>query len=308
MCTAYEIDGADYDVDFLVADAFEAAMAEEGMYRIIRPTLMAPVILPDRTFRIMSWGFRYTPRGQKKPRTVVNSREDQLKIGLWRDKFKSNRCLIPASAFFEWVQADDGKMMPLRFTRPGKKAILIAGVWGEEEGRGECFSMITTEPTVAIGAVHDRMPAVLAEDQLRPYLEGELNEFGPSRVALDWVPTENFLKKPKPPVRPQKSRPLPVQLDLFAGMTTQVADEDRYEDVVVPMERTGPELCIEGDWFVIPNPEDFGAGRFRELQGPDGRTWFFRLLSRAENLGGSKVWQRVDEITYRDDREKEIWR
>jgi putative SOS response-associated peptidase YedK len=207
MCTAYEIGQTDFDVDWLVADALEASMFEDGLYQIIRPTLLAPVILPDRTFRIMSWGFRYTPRGQKRPRTVVNSREDQLKIRLWRDKFQSNRCLIPASAFFEWVRGDDGKMMPLRFTRPENKGILIAGVWGEEEGRGKCFSMITTEPTVAIRAIHDRMPAVLAEEQLRPYLEGELNEFGPSRVQLEWLPTENFLTKKK-----EEEAPSPVEL------------------------------------------------------------------------------------------------
>jgi len=214
MCTAYEIGRTDFDVDWLVADSFEASMFEEGICRIIRPTLMAPVILPDRTFRIMSWGFRYTPRGQNKPRTVVNSREDQLGIRLWKDKFRSNRCLIPASAFFEWVQGEDGKMMPLRFTRPGSKGILMAGVWGEEEGRGECFSMITTAPTTAVAAIHDRMPAVLAEDQLRPYLEGELNEFGPSRVLLEWAPTENFLTKKEAPAPTSKPKP-PAQGELF---------------------------------------------------------------------------------------------
>lgn len=215
MCTAYEIGQTDFDVDWLVADSLEASMFDEGVYQIIRPTLMAPVILPDRTFRIMSWGFRYTPRGQKKPRTVVNSREDQLKIRLWRDKFQSNRCLIPASAFFEWVEGDDGKMMPLRFTRPGKKGILIAGVWGEEEGRGECFSMITTEPTTAIRAIHDRMPAVVAEDQLGPYLAGELNEFGPSRVPLDWAATENFLTRKKPNAASGPKGKPPIQGELF---------------------------------------------------------------------------------------------
>jgi putative SOS response-associated peptidase YedK len=215
MCTAYEIGQTDFDVDWLVADALEASMFEEGIYRIIRPTLTAPVILPDRTWRIMSWGFRYTPRGQKKPRTVVNSREDQLKIRLWRDKFQSNRCLIPASAFFEWVQSEDGKMMPLRFTRPANKGVLIAGVWGVEEGLGECFSMITTEPTDSIRAIHDRMPAVLANDQLRPFVDGELNEFGPTRVPLVWAPTENFLTRkkqaPPPPAPPEP----PAQGELF---------------------------------------------------------------------------------------------
>ncbi|MCW1925682.1 SOS response-associated peptidase [Luteolibacter arcticus] len=202
-------------MDWLVAEALEASMFEEGVYQIVRPTLMSPVIVPDRSFRIVSWGFRYTPRGQKKPRTVVNSREDQLKIRLWRDKFQSNRCLIPASAFFEWVKGEDGKMVPLRFTRPGNKGILMAGVWGEEEGRGECFSMITTDPTTSIGAIHDRMPAVLAEDQLRPYLEGELNEFGPSKVMLDWVPTENFLTRKKKEPAAAKPQDRPSQGELF---------------------------------------------------------------------------------------------
>ena len=44
-------------------------------------------------------------------------------------------------------------------------------------------------------AIHDRMPAVLGDDKLRPYLEGSLNKFGPSPVALEWLPTENFLTK-----------------------------------------------------------------------------------------------------------------
>lgn len=224
MCTAYEIDGADYDVDFLVADAYEAMLAEQHAFQIIRPTLMAPVILPDRSVRMMAWGFRYTPRGQTKPRTVVNSREDQLGIRLWRDHFKERRCLIPATAFFEWVTGPDGKALPLRFTRPGRKRIFIAGLWGEEEGRGECFSMITTEPTAAIAPIHDRMPAVLAFDQLQPHLSGELSAYGPSAVPLEWRDTENFLKGrqaakkaaiPKPPPKPKRGQDPPEQGQLF---------------------------------------------------------------------------------------------
>ena len=210
MCTAYEIDGANYDVDFLVADFYEAMMAEESLYQIIRPTLMSPVIMPDRSVRMMSWGFRYTPRGQSKPRTVVNSREDQLGIRLWKEHFEQRRCLIPATAFFEWVSGPDGAAVPLRFTRPGRKRILIAGIWGVEEGRGECFSMITTDPTTAIGPVHDRMPAVLAFDQLQSHLSGELKSYGPSSVPLEWKETENFLKGQKRATKQAHSKPPPA--------------------------------------------------------------------------------------------------
>ena len=55
MCAAYQIgDRGSYDVDLLVADSFEASLAEEEIYHIIRPTLTAPVVMPDGSMRTMS--------------------------------------------------------------------------------------------------------------------------------------------------------------------------------------------------------------------------------------------------------------
>lgn len=74
--------------------------------------------------------------------------------------------------------------------------IWIAGIWEEDPRHGRCHSMITTEPTAAIARVHDRMPAVLPEDALLPYLRGELHAFGPSPVPLEFQEAPNFLKPP----------------------------------------------------------------------------------------------------------------
>ncbi len=65
--------------------------------------------------------------------------------------------------------------------------------------------MITTEPDEVVAPVHDRMPVLLADEQLRPYLDAELNEFGPlSRVSLVYAEAANFLtRKPRdepPPI------------------------------------------------------------------------------------------------------------
>lgn len=207
MCTAYEIDGSNYEVDFLVADAFEATLAEEGTFHIIRPTLMAPVIMPNGRARIMSWGFRRpVPGGKTKQlwRTIVNSREDKLQGNTWGKAFRERRCVIPATSFYEWVEGDGGKAKPLRFTRPGGQRIWMAGIWENDAERGECFSMITTEPTAAIAPIHDRMPAVLLTSQILPYLAGELNEFGPSAVPLEWAEAENFLRKKASEAKPQQ--------------------------------------------------------------------------------------------------------
>ena len=166
---------------------------------IIRPTLPAPVILPDGELETMRWGFRraFAPKqkgGKPVMRTIVNSREDKLDGRMWKAAFAGCRCVIPAAAFFEWV-VRGGRNVPLRFARPGDGWLWIAGIWEETRRDGRCFSMITTAPSAMIEPVHDRMPAILADGQIGPFLAGELHEFGPSPVPLEFSEAANFLKK-----------------------------------------------------------------------------------------------------------------
>ena len=195
MCTAYEIGlrGGSFP-SFIKAKAL-ADMLGQGEPRIIRPTLVAPVVLPDGSVEPMSWGFRRTFGSGKarRRRTVVNSRNDKLASPMWADSFEKRRCLIPALSFFEWTHRT-GKAVPLRFT--GRDMLWIAGLWEDDRDWGPCFSMITTEPTPEISSVHDRMPAVLGPTLLQPYLSGETPAPGPSEVPLEFSPSGNFLKAP----------------------------------------------------------------------------------------------------------------
>ena len=50
---------------------------------------------------------------------------------------------------------------------------------------------------------------------IRKYLEGELNEFGPPRVLLEWAPTENFLTKKKAASATTHRPEPPTQGELF---------------------------------------------------------------------------------------------
>ncbi|GAA5117122.1 SOS response-associated peptidase family protein [Luteolibacter yonseiensis] len=214
MCTAYELGSKKRGSSpgYLDARAVQRLL-EISETRIIRPTHIAPVIMPDGSLREMRWGIPTQVRSARpgaKPliKNVVNSRENKLKGWPWRDAFQKRRCLIPASAFYEWVELD-GKKIPLRFVRPDLDTIWIAGIW-EDGQHGECYSMITTDPNEVMEPVHDRMPAVLQESQIPPYLAGELHEFGPSAVGLAFTEAENFLKGRKEPPPP------PAQGDLFS--------------------------------------------------------------------------------------------
>lgn len=197
MCTAYEVGGKARASapGYVPVSAIAEIIASESVPRIIRPTIPAPVIMPDGSLRTMLWGFRLPIPGKPgKMRTVVNSREDKLEGRTWNKSFRERRCIVPASAFYEWVE-QRGKMVPLRVERPDLEMTWIAGIWREEEERGECFSMITTEPNGVLAPVHDRMPAVLTDEQIPDYLAGELHEFGPSAVPLIYSEAANFLKK-----------------------------------------------------------------------------------------------------------------
>lgn len=203
MCTAYEIGRKGKRLPEFSSPAMAGFLGALSQLRIVRPTLMAPVMMPDGSPREMSWGFRREFKGKSGKqitRTIVNSREDKLASVTWREAFDNRRCVIPAATFYEWIKGPDGKSAPLRFSRRDDEMIWIAGIWEEGEG-GECFSMITTEPNEAVRPVHDRMPAVLTDKQIEPYLEHKLNELGPSQVELQHSQTENFLTA-KPKARP----------------------------------------------------------------------------------------------------------
>jgi putative SOS response-associated peptidase YedK len=73
----------------------------------------------------------------------------------------SNRCVIPASAFFEFT----GKKYPKakhRFTLQGSPAVGIAGIWREGQGnQPPAFAMLTTAPGPDVEPIHDRQIVVL---------------------------------------------------------------------------------------------------------------------------------------------------
>jgi putative SOS response-associated peptidase YedK len=74
---------------------------------------------------------------------------------------KSNRCLVPASAFFEFT----GRKYPKakhRFTLKDAPFIAIAGVWREGGGnQPPAFTMLTTEPGPDVAPYHNRQVVVV---------------------------------------------------------------------------------------------------------------------------------------------------
>jgi putative SOS response-associated peptidase YedK len=101
-----------------------------------------------------------SPRGGP----VFNFKSDGRRFG------NSNRCLVPASAFFEFT----GKRYPKakhRFALKDAPFMAIAGIWRKTEGDGPpAFTMLTTAPSADVAPYHDRQVAVLRPEDWAAWL------------------------------------------------------------------------------------------------------------------------------------------
>ncbi len=133
----------------------------------VRPTDRAPVIraFEDGTeLSTMRWGF-IADRPKAGP--VTNFRSEGR-------RFSHGRCLVPATAFFEFTGARYPKTR-WRFTEAGRPWFCLAGLWRTfeaAEGPSERFTLLTTEPGPDMAPYHDRQVVVLARERWADWLGG----------------------------------------------------------------------------------------------------------------------------------------
>jgi len=145
----------------------------------ISPGQEAPVIIRGEGNRVvpMTWGF-IAPSVQDPAagRPFINARaETLLSKPSFRAAVQENRCLVPASGFYEWKK-EGRRKVPFYIRLPGEPVFAFAGLWGtmrDVSGREHrTFAIITTAPNRIVSGLHDRMPAILPrekeEEWLRP--------------------------------------------------------------------------------------------------------------------------------------------
>ncbi len=139
----------------------------------IRPTNVAPVIASNksghRTVFPMRWGFT----GKS---LLINAKtETAAAKPTFQEAWKSHRCIVPASWYFEWehLPTADGKK------KTGEKYILqpkgsaitwVCGLYRMEEGF-PCYVILTREPSEEIRFIHDRMPLMLPEQYIDEWIK-----------------------------------------------------------------------------------------------------------------------------------------
>lgn len=145
---------------------------------IIKPTDPAPIIVTvqgNRWLTVARWGF--VPSYAKslaaiKHLSLFNARDDALtQSGIWREAIGCQRCVIPLSHYFEGAKARGTKAsVALADDQP----LAVAGLWNRwrfEDGQeGMSCTMVTTEPSEDVKALHHRMPAMLELSEIEHWL------------------------------------------------------------------------------------------------------------------------------------------
>ena len=86
---------------------------------------------------------------------------------MFSDSLQDRRIILPASGFYEWSR--DRERTKYLFTVDSLRTIYLCGIYKLVDGA--CRFVILTRPANAsMIEVHDRMPVIVGEKEVRPYL------------------------------------------------------------------------------------------------------------------------------------------
>jgi len=159
----------------------------------IAPGSLVPVIVrSERTEAVMmTWGL--VPRWIKDrnaAQPMINARAETIsQRPSFRHLLKSNRCLVPATGFFEWKN-DMKRKTPFYIRMRDSRLFAFAGlydIWHDLAGNDiKTCTIITTTPNELVAPIHNRMPVILNQDDEPRWLSGE--SFTPTDIVKFLAP------------------------------------------------------------------------------------------------------------------------
>lgn len=163
--------------DLLAHGVFPARL--EAMIRDsfnVAPTHSCLIVNNDGQERVgheAKWGF--VPSWWDKPeppKHTINARTETVATsGMFRSAFKSSRCLVPASGYYEWQVQADGSKQPVFIHRADGKPKMMGGIRARRDD-GDSFAILTTTAPHGMEAIHDRSPVIVEPETIDRWLAG----------------------------------------------------------------------------------------------------------------------------------------
>lgn len=182
MCGRYTVHDKASDIEFMIRyfTLDHSAVNEINPRYNAAPGQNLPVIFQkhdtgERLLNTFRWGL--IPHWAKDERfgfRTINARSESLaEKPAFRSAFKQQRCLIPASGFFEWERGNEH--LPHFYRLKNNLIMSFAGLydrWRSPEGNDIwSYTIITTNANELVGEVHPRMPALIHESEFGFWLD-----------------------------------------------------------------------------------------------------------------------------------------
>lgn len=107
---------------------------------------------------------------------------------------KQKRCLIPATAFFEWQNLANGTRQKIRISHPKGAPLMLAGVFDHHPQAGTTCAILTTEANTSLQPLQTRMPLILTQEECAFWLQ-EHAEFPNAEFAAIIQPSSRCALK-----------------------------------------------------------------------------------------------------------------
>lgn len=149
------------------------------------PTQLGLVAMQNggRRLEQMPWGL--LPSWATKGGPMINARwETAAEKPYFRSAWRSRRCVVPASGWFEWRE-EEGSKQPYFCRATDGGALLFAGLW-EPGAAAPGYAILTKDADGHLAEIHDRMPVLLGGSELDAWLDPETPREALPGLARDW--------------------------------------------------------------------------------------------------------------------------
>jgi putative SOS response-associated peptidase YedK len=136
----------------------------------IAPTMPAMILRLDhdghRVVETAQWGLLpFWAQNRKLAYKTFNARAETVREKpSFREAFKSRRCFVLASGYYEWQELDSKNKQAFNIRLTDDRPMLFYGLYepwnGPKHDPLETFTIITTDANELTSSIHDRMPCV----------------------------------------------------------------------------------------------------------------------------------------------------
>jgi putative SOS response-associated peptidase YedK len=170
----------------------------------IAPGQINPVIVQEDGNKLewFFWGLiPYWAKNEDMKYKTINARAESVDTAAsYRKPLRFQRCLIPATGFYEWDKSQKPSQ-PYYFQVKDNSLFAFAGlydIWKNPQTNHDVksYTIITTQPNDSVKNIHNRMPVILEKEDEETWLNPDLTEPEQINQLLQPYPSDKMFSFP----------------------------------------------------------------------------------------------------------------